>query len=127
MATYSSIPTPVGLHDGNLIRYERHHDQLIASISAWDATKLILIFGEVWIVKEFDAIGPPTEVEGNLNELRECFDTTLIAEAKQRMKNIHCSEAETDRLRHFQLCDNSDAPVLEVIANNVEFRHESHP
>ena len=127
MATYSSIPTPVGLHDGNLTYYERHRDQLIAKISAWDATKLTLIFRDVWVVREFDAIGPPTEVEGNLNDLRECFDTRLIKEAKQRMNDIHCSAAEVDQLRHFQLCDDSDTAVLEVIAYSMEVRHASHP
>ena len=126
MATFSTIPTPVGLHDGNLIRYERHRDQLIAHISVWDATKITLIFSDVWFVKEFDALGSPTEIEGSLNDLREGFATPLIEEAKQRMNHIHCTAAEMDRLRHFQLRDDGDAPVLEVIAYSMEIRHESH-
>ena len=125
MATFSSIPMPVDLHDGNLVRYERHSDQLIAHINAWDATKVTLIFSDVWLVKEFDAIGPPTEIEGSLNDLRECFDTALIEEAKQRMKHIHCSESEIKSLRHFQLRDDNDGPVLEIVAYEMEIRHES--
>jgi hypothetical protein len=127
MATYSSIPTPVGLHDGNLIQYERHRDQLIASVSAWEVTKLTLIFGDVWVAREFDAIGSPTGVDGNLDDLRECFDTALIEEVKRRMNDIHCNEAKMDRLRHYQLCDDSGTSVLKVIASSMEVRHEFHP
>ena len=75
--------------------------------------------------KEFDAIGPPTEIEGSLNDLRECFDTALIEEAKQRMKHNHYSESEMKSLRHFQLRDNSDDPVLEVVAYEMEIHHAS--
>ncbi len=122
MTAYKSIPTPVGLHDGNLIRYERHRGQLIANISAWDASKLTLVFRDVWMVKEFDAIGPANEIEGSLSDLRECFDSTLIEEAKRRMKDIHYSDAETNKLRHFALYDDADTPVLEVIAYSIEIR-----
>ena len=122
MATSSSSLIPIDLHDGNLIRYERRQDQLIADIRAWDATRVTLIFSDVWLIKEFDAVGPPTATAGNLNDLRECFDTALIEEAKQRMKGIHSSESEIEKLRHFQLRDDGEGPALEVIAFAIEIR-----
>ncbi len=126
MADFEIITTPVGLHDGNLIRYERRQGELTAVISAWNATQLTLVFHGVWLVKEFDALGRPEEIEGDLNDLRECIGAELIAEAKQRMKALHCSPSEISRVKHYQLCDNSAAAVLEVIAEGLKMHHEAN-
>ena len=98
---------------------------MTAFISAWDSTKITMVFVGVWLVKEFDAVGPPDEIEGSLSELRECFGSELIAEAQQRMKLLHCSEAEIENLRHFRLLDDSDTPVLEIVAHKLEMHHAS--
>ena len=117
MVRSSPIPTPVGLHDGNLVRYERYRDRLTAFISAWDNSNLTLVFENVWLVKEFDAVGPAEEIEGCLSDLRECFDSDLLAEARRHMENIHCSKSEMEKLRHYQLRDDSETPVLEVVSS----------
>ena len=117
---------PIDLHDANLVRYERERDQLTAFISKWNGTKVTLVFRDVCLVEEFDAVGPPNQSEGNLSELRESFDTALIQETRQCMKTIHCSEAEMENVRHYQLVDDGNAPTLEVIAYSMEIRHESH-